>query len=360
MGKYDQKRRIIIECNQAAFDDILPLLKEMKRMGDIGSSRSITIEHWDGKTNFGFDGDGPSQIESLVEKSKRLPVGTISHGRKKVAEGKWVPVSESSRDSGIARKLESTAKGLAKKVQGVYAREDWDSLKGVMSEIKMHTQKVIDAGVKGKISAEAASGIKWLLQMDQLFPKVKKSNKEQIMSKPIALVIPIGEEQTHDETIFMPTELSKAREHLGRVKGTGNAKGTIPPREPQGSRGSKAPKGAPKPEKSNTGQKDKEISKRGGHKPPYDKYKTKVSGEESDAVDNYLKLTNTSTGKVRKVNISAGSKNKAKFNNSGNLVSVTIDGTKYPCANHLVRLPSGVYRYSGMTNVAKKVVGANK
>lgn len=254
MGKYDQKRRIIIECNQAAFDDILPLLKEMKRMGDIGSSRAITIEHWDGKTNFGFDGDGPSQIESLVE----------------------------------------------------------------------------------------------------------KSNKEQIMSKPIALVIPIGEEQTHDETIFMPTELSKAREHLGRVKGTGNAKGTIPPREPQGSRGSKAPKGAPKPEKSNTGQKDKEISKRGGHKPPYDKYKTKVSGEESDAVDNYLKLTNTSTGKVRKVNISAGSKNKAKFNNSGNLVSVTIDGTKYPCANHLVRLPSGVYRYSGMTNVAKKVVGANK
>ena len=25
-------------------------------------------------------------------KAKRMPVGTVSHGRKKVAEGKWVPV----------------------------------------------------------------------------------------------------------------------------------------------------------------------------------------------------------------------------------------------------------------------------
>jgi len=253
MATAKRKRRIIIECNEPAFRDLLPLLETLRRLGDIGASRSIVIEDYDGKNRFGFDGDGPSKIESIIE----------------------------------------------------------------------------------------------------------KSNKEHVMGKSIALVIPLDKEQTQDETISMPTELLKAREHLGRAKGTGNAKGTIAPRDPEKNRKPKMPKGSPKPEKSDTGQ-QKRIPKLEGHKPPYDKYKTKVSGEKSDAVDNYLKLTNTTTGKVRKVNISAGSANKAKFNNSGNLVSVTVDGTKYPCANHLVKLPSGVYRYSGMVSVAAKVVGASK
>lgn len=48
-----------------------------------------------------FSGDWKSTINKLkhfkswldpVEKAKRMPIGTISHGRKKMAEGRWVPV----------------------------------------------------------------------------------------------------------------------------------------------------------------------------------------------------------------------------------------------------------------------------
>lgn len=63
---YD-KMEITIECNRAAMDEIVPLLEEMKAMGSIGSSRSITIEDWseNGEAVHGFDGDGPSKISDI-------------------------------------------------------------------------------------------------------------------------------------------------------------------------------------------------------------------------------------------------------------------------------------------------------
>jgi hypothetical protein len=148
--------------------------------------------------------------------------------------------------------------------------------------------------------------------------------------------------------VLMPSEILKAREHLGRAQGTGNAKGTVAPKAPTGGKKGKVPKGAPIPESSKEGGSNKEISKRGGHKAPYSSYGTKVSGMGSSAAQNYLKLRNTETGKIKWVNISAGTANKAKFNNRGNLISVTIDGNKYPCANHLVTLPQATYAYAGL------------
>lgn len=167
------------------------------------------------------------------------------------------------------------------------------------------------------------------------------------------IVIPIKIDSGGERLpVHMPTELRKARHHLGQAQGTGNAKGTVPPREPEGNGDRTIPRGAPKPESVKTGQ-QKDISKRGGHKPPHSDYKTGVSGMESDAVDNYLVLTNVETGKNR--NLRLGSAHKAKFDHSGNLVRVTIDGKKYPVQNHLVKLPRGVYRFSGMHSVAAKV-----
>ena len=60
-----ERHTIEIECSDQAAEELLPLLRELKRMGSQGSSRSIKIEDWDGKNSFGFDGDGAAKIVSL-------------------------------------------------------------------------------------------------------------------------------------------------------------------------------------------------------------------------------------------------------------------------------------------------------
>lgn len=59
------RHTIEIECSDQAVEELMPLLRELKRMGSQGSSRSIKIEDWDGNSNFGFDGDGSAKIDSL-------------------------------------------------------------------------------------------------------------------------------------------------------------------------------------------------------------------------------------------------------------------------------------------------------
>ena len=36
-----------------------------------------------------------TEAKDRLLKAKKMPIGTVSHGRKKVAEGKWVPVKSS-------------------------------------------------------------------------------------------------------------------------------------------------------------------------------------------------------------------------------------------------------------------------
>jgi hypothetical protein len=40
-----------------------------------------------------------------LEKAKRMPIGTVSKGRKKVAEGKWVPIKEKSNSDQVKLKM---------------------------------------------------------------------------------------------------------------------------------------------------------------------------------------------------------------------------------------------------------------
>ncbi len=58
-----------------ALEELLPLLKELKRMGSMGSSRSIKIEDWDGESNFGFDGDGSAKIRSITVDGEEVKKG---------------------------------------------------------------------------------------------------------------------------------------------------------------------------------------------------------------------------------------------------------------------------------------------
>ena len=74
-GDYKDKVRIIIDCNRSAADSLMPLLEQIKIMGNIGSSRSITIEDWNrdeewAENGFGFDGDGPDRIDEIKLEDK--------------------------------------------------------------------------------------------------------------------------------------------------------------------------------------------------------------------------------------------------------------------------------------------------
>jgi hypothetical protein len=44
---------------------------------------------------------------SGLEKAKKMPIGTVSRGRKKVAEGKWVPVKEGKSKTDKPKKKNS-------------------------------------------------------------------------------------------------------------------------------------------------------------------------------------------------------------------------------------------------------------
>jgi len=49
-----------------------------------------------------------SNMEKFMEKAKKMPVGTISHGRKKVAEGKWVPWFEGKKKKVVKKETQGT------------------------------------------------------------------------------------------------------------------------------------------------------------------------------------------------------------------------------------------------------------
>ncbi|MBN2256691.1 MAG: hypothetical protein JW704_02555 [Anaerolineaceae bacterium] len=65
---YKTLHEVKVVLNESALGELMPLLNEVKRLGDVGASRTIKIEDWDGKNVFGFDGDGPSKIQSIEEK----------------------------------------------------------------------------------------------------------------------------------------------------------------------------------------------------------------------------------------------------------------------------------------------------
>lgn len=72
--QYNDKRRIIIECNRAAEDSLIPLLEQLQAMGDMGASRTIKIEDWsdEKQDSFGFDGDGADHIERIIVEDRQV------------------------------------------------------------------------------------------------------------------------------------------------------------------------------------------------------------------------------------------------------------------------------------------------
>ena len=68
----------LVVTDQGA-EEILPLLRELQRMGNMGCSRSLKIEDWghegdkDAKqSKFGWDGDGDAKIVTLKVDGKKV------------------------------------------------------------------------------------------------------------------------------------------------------------------------------------------------------------------------------------------------------------------------------------------------
>lgn len=58
---------IQIECTPSAKYNLMNILKEFERMGNMGCTRSVTIEDFETDKSLQFDGDGPDRIISIKE-----------------------------------------------------------------------------------------------------------------------------------------------------------------------------------------------------------------------------------------------------------------------------------------------------
>ena len=73
---------ITVKGTYGASKALIPLLEEIKRLGDAGSSREIEIKDWEtrGNKRFGFDGDGWDKIIKIELEKSKLPVDEFVTG----------------------------------------------------------------------------------------------------------------------------------------------------------------------------------------------------------------------------------------------------------------------------------------
>jgi len=58
--------KIELEVTKSAADQLIPLLENLKTLGDVGGSREIIVSPNDNPQTFFFDGDGASKITKIT------------------------------------------------------------------------------------------------------------------------------------------------------------------------------------------------------------------------------------------------------------------------------------------------------
>ena len=113
--------------------------------------------------------DNPiAEAYSILEKGKKLPIGTVTNGRKKVAEGKWVDVKkEGKKDS------KDSSEGVEKQFkefQAEYDKTPDDKKAQYISDLKNKIKKVETSGsynVSGKYGRELYLGAKKFIKENE-------------------------------------------------------------------------------------------------------------------------------------------------------------------------------------------------
>jgi hypothetical protein len=261
--KYSDRVKLVIKCNRTAADSLVPLLKELRRMGIAGCSRGIRIEDYDGESNFGFDGDGPDHIDAIEMDGELIKSGDmIDYFVKKLQR-------EGTYKKGTEKKFDPREIALGMKEE----REHTNS-KELMREI------VLDH----------------LMEDEHYYTKMKRHQAEEAKMKKAKVAL-----------VLVPGELSKAAK-LSQVK-AGHPAGLS---AVQGKTRSKIPYecnvermklakmamlrmlGASSPEDEGKYAETPTVDRKGkvkGGKAPYPKFSQGVSGMGSQAHDNFGRAT---------------------------------------------------------------------
>lgn len=81
----------------------------------------------------------------ILRKGKKMPIGTVSHGRKKIAEGKWVPHTEGKKGVKSFKGVTDDGKQVtvSQDESGMYSGEIRDELGSVESTTIKKTQNEV-------------------------------------------------------------------------------------------------------------------------------------------------------------------------------------------------------------------------
>ena len=127
-AKYSDPATLTIKCNVFTAEELLPLLKQLKYMGQIGASRTIKIEDYDGDNTFGIDGDGPSMIYEIRQDGELVKSkSAVEHLKKEGLhkEGHKMEVDPKELARGINIEMEHTSsKAVAREIALDHLHED--------------------------------------------------------------------------------------------------------------------------------------------------------------------------------------------------------------------------------------------
>ena len=112
-------------------------------------------------------------IESL-EKAKKMPVGTVSRGFKKVADGKWVPVEDGKEKKGKEKPEDGKKKDEKKPEIDKQKQERKEKLKSVLKKV---ASIFADALSERDPVAPAAQGV------EQAGENIKENAKQRAAEK---------------------------------------------------------------------------------------------------------------------------------------------------------------------------------
>jgi hypothetical protein len=264
MAKYNDSVKLIIKCNRAAADSMIPLLKELKYMGRAGCSRGIEIKEYDGEHSFGFDGDGPDRIDSIELDGELVKSNIEEDGmrvlRKGAAGTRGVPDGSGPDGKGPT--------GL--RLGGCPKREDFDDeaeYKKAMLRWKEKNQPVKKSHTEGKMNRLRKSGLTLVVIPGELSKAAKLSAVGS--SHPAGLSGVSGKTKSKIPYTGHVERMKLAKMAAERMM-------------------------APKPEDEGKYADTPIVDHKGrekGEKPPYFKYSTGVSGMGSQAHGNFGRAT---------------------------------------------------------------------
>lgn len=295
-SKFNSESTIIIKCSVFAATELLPLLKELKLMGNVGCSRAIKIEDWEGKKNlFGFDGDEPSSIGSITHDGKLIKSkikascgDELEYKLKK--EGLYIKDKKKKKKKRATKSKEKNM-DLTKGKAGIRGVPDGSGPEGKGTTGRQLGGCPRREGFKSDEEYEKAFR-RW-----QKANKVKKSQAERKIK---------GLKKAGIALVLIPGELTKAAKlsavgskHPAGLSGvSGKTKSKIPytghAERMKLTKMAAARMLAPKPEDEGKYAYTSTVDRKGrvkGAKSPYNKYATGVSGMGSQAHDNFGRAT---------------------------------------------------------------------